>query len=456
MKLYKYIAPVLFLVLHHGKAQDSLLSKQAAVDIALENNYDIKIAEGIVESAENSASVFNSGYLPSLSANGGANYNLNNSNVEFQDGRSQEARGAQTYSFNGSLALNYTIFNGLGRKYNYARLKENYNLSELQAQQVIENSVLSIFTIYYEVARLTQNVNSQFETLFISRRRLQRARYGFEYGQNTQLDVLNAEVDYNNDSITLRNLNLELSIDFVVSTKKSILTSLPSNVKRDLNVLLGRDVSIDFFVDTTIVYMQGLDFEELMNFAVKNNVTVLQNESLLRSAEYGIRVDRSALIPSLGLSAAYNYNDRFNDPTSFFKHQTSFGPTINANLSWNIFDGGLTKVRIQNSRIDAQNQEVARQQNLQVLRRNVNNAWAFYKNALFVLQAEQKNLRTNELNFERTVEQQKLGQITSIEFRQAQLNLLNARLNFNQAKYQAKTAELALLQLSGGLMNAEF
>jgi outer membrane protein len=209
-------------VISASAQQDSLLSKRDAVDIALENNYDIKIAEGNVESAANSATIFNSGYLPSISASGGANYNLNSSRVEFQDGTEQRADGAQTYSFNGSVALNYTIFNGLGRKYNFARLQENYNLSELQARQVIENSILNIFSIYYEVARLSQNVNSQIETFDISRRRLQRARYGYEYGQNTQLDVLNAEVDYNNDSITLRNLNLQLS-----------------NVKRDLNVLFG-------------------------------------------------------------------------------------------------------------------------------------------------------------------------------------------------------------------------
>jgi len=439
MRLSKYLLSVLSITVSIVQAQDSLLSKRAAVDLALENNYDIKIAEGNIESAENNASINNSGYLPTLSATGGANYNVVDNFVQLQDGTEGTEKGVQTYSFNGSLSLNYTVFDGLGRKYNYARLKENYNLSELQARQVIENSIVNIFAIYYEVARLTQNVNSQVETIDISRRRHQRARFGYEYGQNTQLDVLNAEVDYNNDSITLRNLSLELS-----------------NVKRDLNVLLGREVSIDFVVDTAIIYMSGLKFEELMGHAMNNNVTVLQNEGLLRTVEYGVKVEKSALIPRLGLSANYNYNDRNNGSTAPFKHQTTLGPNVSANLFWNIFDGGTSKVRIQNSKIEVENQEIARQQNLQVLKRNVNNAWAFYQNALFVLEAEQKNLRTNELNFERTLEQQKLGQITSIEFRQAQLNLLNAKLNYNRAKYSAKTAELALLQISGDLMLAQF
>jgi len=439
MNLYKYIILIPLVITLNVHAQDSLLSKRDAVDIALENNYDIRIAEGNVESAANSASIYNSGYLPSIGASGGANYNVQDNFIENQDGSDTDERGVQTYSFSGSVALNYTIFNGLGRKYNYELLKENYNLTELQARQVIEISILNLFVVYYDVARLSQNVNSQVETIDISKRRLLRMNYGYEYGQNTQLDVLNAEVDFNNDSITFLNLRLELE-----------------NVKRDLNVLLGRDVNVYFEVDTAVNYMNDLIKEELMNHAMRNNVGLLQDQGLLRTAEYDVNINKSVLIPSVGLSAAYNYNDRFNGSTSFFKHQTTIGPTVSANLSWNIFDGGFTKVRIQNSKIAVKNQQVGLQQTKQILRRNVNNAWAFYQNSLFVLEAEKKNLQTNQRNFERTLEQQKLGQITSIEFRQAQLNLLNAKLNFNRAKYEAKTAELALLQLAGDLMLAKF
>jgi len=439
MSFYKCLFLIPMSLALNAFGQDSLLSKQVAVDIALENNYDIRIAEGNVASAENSASIYNSGYLPSLSASGGANYNVNDNTVERQNGSLQEVKGAQTYAFTGAVALNYTVFNGLGRKYNYARLKENYNLTELQARQVIENSILNLFVVYYEVARLTQNVGSQKETIEISNTRLLRMKYGYEYGQNTQLDVLNAEVDLNNDSITFLNLRQELE-----------------NVKRDLNVLLGRDVNVVFEVDSSINYMEGLQKEELMDHAMKNNVLILQNQGLLRTAEYDVNISKSFMIPNIGLSAAYNYVERFNDPTSFLKQLQSLGPTVQANLSWSIFDGGSTKVRVQNSKIAVQNQQISIMQTKQVLQRNVNNAWGIYQNALFVLHAEKKNLQTNQRNFERTMEQQKLGQITSIEFRQAQLNLLNAQLNFNQAKYSAKTAELALLQLSGDLMFAQF
>jgi len=102
------------------------------------------------------------------------------------------------------------------------------------------------------------------------------------------------------------------------------------------------------------------------------------------------------------------------------------------------------------------NQQLSLERTQLETQRNVSNAWTIYQTALFVLEAEKKNLETNKRNFNRTQEQYSLGQITSIEFRQAQLNYLNASLNFNQAKYSAKVAELTVLQLSGGLLQAEF
>ena len=88
--------------------------------------------------------------------------------------------------------------------------------------------------------------------------------------------------------------------------------------------------------------------------------------------------------------------------------------------------------------------------------RNLTNAWTIYQTALFVKDAQQKNLQTAQINFDRSVDTYKLGQISSIVFRQAQLNLLNAQLALNHAKYTAKIAELVLLQFSGDLSQATF
>ena len=77
-------------------------------------------------------------------------------------------------------------------------------------------------------------------------------------------------------------------------------------------------------------------------------------------------------------------------------------------------------------------------------------------NQLFILKAQEKNVVTAQNNFERTEERYKLGQITSIEFRTAQINLINSKTALNNAKFDAKIIELNLLQLSGDILNVDF
>ena len=90
------------------------------------------------------------------------------------------------------------------------------------------------------------------------------------------------------------------------------------------------------------------------------------------------------------------------------------------------------------------------------MERDIRNAWETYRNALYIYEAQKKNVATTQNNFDRTVERYELGRATSLEFRQAQINLLNAILNKNQAKYTAKMAELAVLQVSGQILNVDF
>jgi len=73
-----------------------------------------------------------------------------------------------------------------------------------------------------------------------------------------------------------------------------------------------------------------------------------------------------------------------------------------------------------------------------------------------VLTAQEQNVISNQNNFDRTQERFKLGQITSLEFRQAQINLINAQTALNNAKFDAKLIELQLLQLSGDILNVKF
>ena len=430
---------ILLLISYSISFGQEKLTKEGAVSIALENNYGIKIAKNNVKVAENNASVYNSGYLPSVVANAGANYSNDDTEFTLQNGNTSEINGANSKSYNASIGLNYTLFDGLGRTYNYKKLKETYNLSELEAQTIIENTLLQIFIIYYEVARLSENNTNILESLNISKQRLIRTTYGFEFGQNTKLQVLNAEVDVNNDSI------------IYINTQR-----LLANSKRDLNLLLGRNVSTDFEIDTNVSFNLVFELQSLLEKAKEHNIEMQKVNKSIELSQFDIQINKSNLYPSLSFSGSYGFSKSDNDVTFNYSEQLSKGINAGINLNWNIFDGGNTKTRLQNSKIYADNLQVQKEQIINDLERNVANALEIYTNSLFILKSEEKNVETNKRNFSRTEDQFKLGQITSIEFRQAQINLLNAQSNLNQAKYDAKNAELKLLQLTGDLLNTDF
>ncbi|MEP3209260.1 MAG: TolC family protein [Maribacter sp.] len=446
----RLLIPILFIFACNSlSAQEKLLAKEDAVNLALENNFGIKVARNQVKIAKNNKSVLNTGYLPTLTNSTTAAYNRDDSVIEFpgvfnDDGSPRsdvEINKAEAQRYNSTLSANYTLFDGMGRFYNYKRLKEQFQLSELQARETIENTMLQLFSVYFEVARITENENVLQQALEISTQRIKRAEYAFEYGQNTKLDILNAQVDVTNDSINLLNTRQQLA-----------------NTKRDLNVVLNQDLNEKFQVDTLVGFIPKLQLEEFVAQAKLNNVALLQTEKNLAINAYDIKVNKSGYLPTIGLNGSYGWNLNQSAASAFFPgtNNTTWNFGLGASLTWNLFDGGGTTVRVKNAKIAYENQELLKQQVELEVNRDIQNALAIYENRLNIFNIQEQNVLTNQNNFERSKEQFQLGRITSIEFRQAQINLLNAQTNKNLAKYDAKLAELQLLQLTGQLLNIEF
>lgn len=440
MKLFFALLTCCALGLPRVYGQQPLLSTEEAVALTLENNLGIKVSSNQREIDANNAGILNSGYLPTVSTTGGGSIDRQNSEGKLANGDTRTADGAETRRYNASVSVNYVLFDGMGRWYDYKRFQERSQQSELEVRQAIEVTLLQLFSVYYEVARIEENVLNLREALTISRDRLTRARYQFEFGQNTGLDVLNAEVDINTDSINLLNAEQNLR-----------------NTKRDLNLILNRDLSLAFSADTTVRFLPEPKMDEILAVAKSNNVRMLLAEKDILISEYNWKASRSGYLPTIGLTGTYGWNElNNNSPLSFLLQNTSNGVTGSVNLSWNLFDGGRSINLVRNARIGFENQQLLRQQTELEVDRDLQNALGNYRNTLFVLEVQDKNLQTNRNNFDRSRERYQVGQITSIEFRQAQLNLLGAQLLRSQAKYNAKLAELELLQVSGQLLNVEF
>ncbi|MEM6719555.1 MAG: TolC family protein [Bacteroidota bacterium] len=426
---------VFFLVMIPAKAQ-KILTQNEAIQLVLQNNYDVLVSVNNIKTAKNNASIYNTGFLPTVTTSASATYDENNVDAETQEGAPFVIDGAVTENYNATVSLNYTIFDGFNRKYNFKKLQETQGLTELQARQTIENTLLQVYASYFEIARLTENAKNLSETLKISQQRLERTEYNFEFGQSTKLDVLTAEVDRNNDSIQYLNSQ-----------------RLLKNAKRDLNILMGQEVTeINYDVNTEINYSFDLTLEDLQENVQKNNVQLLQIDKNIALSNYDIKMNKSGWLPTISADGSYSVGRSASDQAFAFASQTTNGFGVGLNLTWNLFDGGKTKTRVQNAKIALDSENIRKQQTAQQLQRDLSNTWETYQNALYTIRVQEMNVATNERSFARTEEQYRLGQVITLDFRQAQINLLNARLNLSQAKYDAKNSELQLLQMSGKLL----
>lgn len=444
----RYIIVIFFLGIIYKIQSQENLSKEEALTIALEENFGIKVSRNVTEIVKNNSSVLNSGYLPTVSISGGSNYTESDAEIAFpgqvyEDGTPIPNRifeDQESQRFNAGVNLNYTLFDGLGRKFTYKRLKEQYALSELQLRETIEFTILQLYEVYFNIAQLTESKSIFQENLSISKERQKRAEIAFIHGQGNKLAVLNAQVDVTNDSINLIQIKQQLD-----------------NSKRDLNLLLNQPIGQDFEVDLNVDFIPYIQIESFLENAAENNVELLKQKSNTQINSYDIKISQSGYLPTVGLVGSYGWNLNKSPASPFFPgtNNNSYSVGVGASLSWNLFDGGRTLTRVKNAKLTLENQGLIEQESKLSFTRDISKSIQNFKNAKEIFKIQKKQVETATYNFNRSKAQYKLGSITAIEFRQAQINLTNAQNQRTIAKYQAKLAELQLIQITGQLLNVE-
>jgi outer membrane protein TolC len=445
MKMIYIISLLLLIVFSKTQGQEKL-TKEEALEIALEQNFGIKVSRNVTEIIKNNSGVLNSGYLPTVSILGGSNYTESDAEIAFpgqvdEDGTPIPNRifeDQESQRFNAGVNLNYTLFDGLGRKFTYKRLKEQYALSELQLRETIEFTILQLYEVYFNIAQLTESKSIFQENLSISKERQKRAEIAFIHGQGNKLAVLNAQVDVTNDSINLIQIKQQLD-----------------NSKRDLNLLLNQPISQNFEVDLNVDFVPYIQIESYLENASENNVELLKQKSNTQINSYDIKISQSGYLPTVGLVGSYGWNLNKSPASPFFPgtNNTSYSVGVGASLSWNLFDGGRTLTRVKNAKLTFENQDLLEQESKLSFNRDITNGIQNFKNTKEIFKIQKKQVETATYNFNRSQAQYKLGSITAIEFRQAQINLTNAQNQRTIAKYQAKLAELQLIQITGQLLN---
>ena len=431
--MYKVLIIILLLV--SGLAAQNPLTLEEAISIGLQNNYSIQIARNSAQVSQNNQGLGLSGFLPTLNANG--NYQMQNSR---EKSNSQQSYGdSETEIRSAELALQWTLFDGFRMFANRKLYSESARLGHYQARQSIENTVVAICRAYFNLVLQEKLLQIAEESKQISEERFNQEKVRHEIGGASSTDLLNAQVAYNTDRSKLLSQELEVEI-----------------ARENLNLLLGREPSEKLNVVDDIVIPELKSSEaEIKSSANQNNSGINIARKNKQVASQQVSLARSAFFPRLNLSAGYGYNDRTIRPDqATFANEInteSYTGSIGLNLSFNLFNGRRDKISYQNARLQKTNSSFALAEAENQLSGKISQTYETYQRRVQIVTLEEQNVTAARQNLELIQDRYQLGASTSLEFRDAQVNLFNAQVSLISAKYQARISRIEIDQLTGML-----
>jgi outer membrane protein len=415
-------------------AQDApMLTLKDAVEIALKNNYNIKLSQNNSAIASNNVTLGNAGVLPRVNGNFASTNSRQTTKQTRNDGTVNNINNAKNSNINYGVNLNWTVFDGFNMFANYDQLKTQDTLGAIRLKDTIQSTIANVITTYYDLISQTEQIKALKGAIDISRTQLHYANDKFQVGRASKLDVLNAQVNLNTDTANL-------------VTQYQLFKA----VKIQLNQLLIRDLQTDFSVADTIVIDEKLILADVINSAQLQNPAILSAQINKRLAEISLKQVRSTRYPQVAVTSGYTFSNN-KTPAGFTLSQNTHGLNYGLTATINIFDGFNQNRREKNAKIQIDNATIDAKQTKLNIEAQISNFFVSYLSGLDLIKLGQANVVIAKKNLDISLEKYKLGNITPLEIREAQRNYLDAQSKFFAAQYQSKLAEVTLKQITNSI-----
>ncbi len=264
-------------------SQNDTLTFQKAINIALENNYGVKIQEKSVEISQTNNTWGNAGALPTVSFVGNSSESLNY----------YENDDANTSNLNASVNLDWVVFRGFGAKIQKMKLDEFEKLSETSLSLVIENTIINVTLAYYGVLLQEENVKLAEKVMLLSEDRFKKEKNKKDLGSSITYNLLQAQNSWLEDKSNY------------LSAKSAF-----NNSVRQLNYLMAAELENKYlFVSEFEADTADFELDILKDKMLSNNKS-LQNQYInLEMAKLDVKSAKSAYYPTVSASVNGGYNN---------------------------------------------------------------------------------------------------------------------------------------------------
>ncbi|HET9570882.1 MAG TPA: TolC family protein [Bacteroidales bacterium] len=393
----------------------SPLSLEEAVDIALKNNFDIRISRNNSGIAETNNTAGNAGMLPTFDLNGSVSTS------------SQYALNARA-----GAELNWTLFDGGKMFVTRQKLREVSQKGEFQFRETVQQTMYEVVAAYYDLIRLKQQLRSVQQTIRYNQERVTIAQTGFNAGTLSKLDLLQTKIDLNEV--------LESAIDREFAIREG---------KRTLNILLARDTESPLEVIDSIPNGYLPDKTVLFSKLQTSNASLLAMSKQLEINKLTYKETKSNYLPRLDLSAGYYLSQSRTSNSSTISQ--NMGPEVSGNLVVPIYRAGENKRLQKVAELNLQSAQEDLEKTRFELNLALQNALNDFDNQKMLLKIEEENNLLAKEYLEISIQRLRLGETNSLEVHLAQEKFISSNTRLINYRYTLKLTETKLRQLVASL-----
>jgi len=430
-----------------------------AIDMALANNTETKIARMEIEKAEAAVDEAYGYALPTIDLSANLMHYFEKPIIFFPDFEAMLQNSTYGILFQENvLPYDPNKFKPIGLSELSMFLANSFE-TKLQVSQILFNSSvirgIGASKIYLNLSQ--ESLKSTASKTIVE---VKKAFYGILLTQELlnimKSSLANAEDNLNNiQSLYNQGLVSEfdlLSVQVQIENLKPTVTQLENalvQAKDGLKILLGipkeNEIEIDGQMDFEKINLP--DQFTLIEQALKNNYDLKTLTVKQQIDEEFIELDRAEYWPTVAAFASYSLNGQSDD----FNFQNYNTGIVGLTFSINLFNGLRTNEKVQQSTITAMQTKEQLEQLKEFTKLQVSTKYNELKRILKLIDAQTKNIELAEKAYNIAKVKYNEGTATQLEVQNADLQLRQAKTNKLQSVYDFIVAKSELDKLTGNI-----
>jgi outer membrane protein len=415
-------------------AQDSLLTLDQALEVALRNNFDIRIAKNLREQAANNSSPGNAGMLPRIDANGAYARTTGSARQELSNGQEVARDNSTSDNLNANVALTWTVFDGMRMFATRRKLEELAAQGDQSLRIQVENTTVDVITAYYGVVQQQQLLRSLGRQLVVADEVVSINERRFANGSGSKLELLLARTDRN--ALLSEQLNTQAALD---------------QAKVTLRNLLALEANTSYSVEDSVIIAYDPSLDQLKQEAGTKNSLLVFYDRQQRIAELGLREQKAAHLPIINLTSAYQFT-RATSNASFILLNQNQGYTYGITATVPLFNGFKLNTQTRNAKLDLLNATLEYDKAAHQVNADAIGAYQRFQAAKGVLALEEENIVAARELLEIARERYRVGASNIIELKDAQATYGQSVRRLASARNTAKLLETELRRSAGVLV----